>query len=270
MKTLNKFAAVSAMVLGFSTFNAGAAEAMPAPIQSAVDSGLRFENSFPAAGGLTGWVLSQGAGNNMILYTTAVGDVAIAGNMFDAKGANLTKQYMEKYGPKPDYEKMWGELETSAWVAEGPAAKDAKSVIYVFEDANCSYCHLYWKALQPYVAAGVQVRWIPVAFLSSESLPKAAALLTATNPAAAIAEMHAGYGKKLVNPKPVPEAIKAKVDANAKLMRLYGFTGTPATFYKDKSGKVRAVNGMPGLSEIAAITGIPEQKQTDAALGRLR
>lgn len=270
MTLFKKITVIASVLVGFSAFNAQATETLPAPIQSAVDSGLRYEKSFPAAGGLTGWVLSQGAGNNMILYTTSVGDVAIAGNMFDAKGANLTKQYMEKYGPKPDYEKMWGELETSAWVPEGPKTKDAKSVIYAFEDSNCGYCHLYWKALQPYVKAGVQVRWIPVAFLSAESLPKAAALLTATDPVIALAEMHAEYGKKLANPKPVTEAVKAKVDANAKLMRLYGFSGTPATFYKDKSGKVRAVNGMPSLPELANITGVPEQKQTDPELARYR
>lgn len=262
-------AAVLAAWLGVA---AQAAEPLPAPIQSAVTSGLRFEASFPAAGGLTGWILSQGPNNNMILYTPASGEVAVAGNMFDSMGTNLTKQYLEKYAPKPNYEKFWAELESAAWVAEGPKTKDAKSFIYVFEDANCGYCHLAWKALQPYVKAGLQVRWVPVAFLSADSLPKAAALLTAVDSNLAIAEMHADYAARRASTvsKTVPDAIKLKIESNAKLMKQYGFSGTPATFYKDKSGKVQAVNGMFNLKDLPGITGLPDQKVTDPDLARYR
>lgn len=268
MKRIKTITIAVMATLAISNIALAQAEKLPAPIQSAVDSGLKFEKSFQAQGGMTGWVLSQGPNNNMVLFTPPNGEVAIAGNMFDASGVNLTKQYLEKHAPKPDYEKMWGELETSAWVAEGPKSKDAKSYIYVFEDANCGYCNLAAKAFRPYIAAGLQVRWVPVAFLAADSLPKAAALLTATNPAIAIEEMHANFGKKMQNPPAVDPAIKAKIENNAKLMKQYGFAGTPAIFYKDKNGKVRAVNGMPSLSELPAITGLPEQKITDPALAR--
>lgn len=265
LRTLSLTAAI-ALVAASSAFAQN--EKLPAPIQSAVDSGLKFEKSFPAPSGMTGWVMTQGPTNTVILFTPPGAEVAIAGNMFDSSGNNLTKQYLSKYTPKPDYEKMWGELEASSWVAEGPKGKDAKSYIYVFEDANCGYCNLAAKALKPYIQAGLQVRWVPVAFLAPDSLTKAAALLTATNPAIAIEEMHANFGKKIANPPAVAPAIKAKIENNAKLMRQYGFSGTPAIFYKDKTGKVSAVNGMPSLSELPAITGLPEQKHTDPALAR--
>ena len=260
---------LSAMALA-STF-AFAADELPAPVKSAVDNGLKFERSFPAASGITGWMLSQGPNNNVILYTTATGDVAIAGNMFDAKGNNLTKTFMEKYAPKPDYEKMWGELESSAWIAEGPKTKDAKAIVYVFEDSNCGYCHLAWKALQPYEKVGLQVRWIPVAFLAPDSAAKAQGLMTAPDANLALADAHANFGKKLTSPPAVAPEIKAKLDANAKLMKTWGFTGTPATFYKDKAtGKVKAINGMFSLAEIPAMTGLPEQKNTDPDLAHYR
>jgi thiol:disulfide interchange protein DsbG len=263
-------ALASAFALSAVALSAQAAEPLPPAVQTAVDNGLQFEKSFPAAGGLTGWVLSQGPNNNIVIYTPPSGDVAIAGNMFDVKGVNLNKQYLEKYAPTPDYAKLWGELESSAWVYEGAKPADAKSIIYAFEDANCGYCHLAWKSLLPYMKVGLQVRWIPVAFLGSDSLPKAAALLTATDGPSAAAAMHADYGKRLANPKPVPEATKAKIDANATLMRKYGFTGTPAIFYKDKAGKVIAVTGMPRLNELPAITGLPVQPQTDPDLARYK
>lgn len=247
--------------------SAKADEKLPAPLQTAIAGGMKVEKSFPAAGGMTGWILSQGVGQNMIVFTPPGGEVAIAGNMLDAKGQNLTKQYLEQHAPKPDYTKMWGELEKAPWVAEG--AKDPKSVIYVFKDANCGFCHLAWKALQPYEKVGLQVRWVPVAFLAADSYDKAGALMTAKNPEEAIAALHEKWGAKVAVPQASKE-IRAKLDANNKLMNSWGFRGTPATLYKDKSGTVKAVSGMFQLSELPTITGLPEQAQNDPALAKFR
>lgn len=265
-----KFFSAILLAVAASTAGAQAVKAddkLPAPLQTAVAGGMKVEKSFPAAGGLTGWILSQGVGQNMIVFTPPGGEVAIAGNMLDAKGQNLTKQYLEQHAPKPDYDKMWGELEKSTWVAEG--AKDAKSVIYVFKDPNCGFCHLAWKALQPYEKAGLQIRWVPVAFLSADSYDKAGALLTAKNPEEAISALHEKWGTKTAVPQ-ANKDVRAKLDANNRLMNSWGFRGTPATLYKDKAGKVKAVSGMFQLSELPAITGLPEQAQNDPALAKFR
>lgn len=242
---------------------------IPAPLQMAVMGGMKVEKSFSAAGGLTGWILSQGVGNNMVVYTSANGEVAIAGNMLDAKGQNLSKQYLEQYAPKPDYDKMWGQLEKSSYLIEGPSNKDAKSVIYVFKDPNCGYCHLAWKALQAYEKVGLQVRWVPVAFLAADSYDKAAALMSAKDSTTAIREMHQAWGTKLSVPAATKEQ-RAQLDANNKLMNEWGFRGTPATLYKDKAGKVRAAPGMFPLSDLPSITGLPEQPQSDPSLAKYR
>jgi thiol:disulfide interchange protein DsbG len=247
-----------------------AVQKVPPALQLAVQGGLKVERSFSAAGGLTGWVLSEGAGRNMVVYTSADGEVAIAGNMVDAKGTNLTAKYLDQYGTKIDHSKFWSKLEQSTFIAEGAQGKDVKNVIYAFEDANCGYCHQMWKAVQPFEKAGLQVRWIPVAFLAKDSANKAAGVLAAKNPAAAMATMHAEWGQqaKPGDPKDamgnlssfattsVTPEMKAKLDANAKLMAEMGFRGTPATLYKDKSGKVLAADGMPKPAMFSVITGI--------------
>lgn len=242
---------------------------LPAPLQVAVSGGLKVEKSFPAEGGLTGWVLSQGVGQNVILFTPPSGDVALAGNLLDAKGQNLTKKYLEEHAPKVDYSKMWGLLEKSTWVAEGAKDKDAKSVIYVFKDANCSFCHLAWKALQAYEKVGLQVRWVPVAFLAPDSYDKGAALINSKNANTALADLHSKWGTKY-STAPASQALRDKMDANNKLMNEWGFRGTPATLYKDSSGKVQAVSGMFPLSQLPEITGLPEQPQDDPALARFK
>ena len=263
--------ALAATLLAGASLAHAATETLPPAVQLAVSGGMRFEKSFAAPGKMTGWVLSQGVDNNLIVYTTANGEAAIAGTMLDDKGQNLTKEHLAKHAPKPDFEKMWGELDKSSWVAEGAKGKDIKSTIYVFKDPNCSYCHLAWKALQPYTKVGLSIRWIPVAFLASDSTAKAAVLLTAADPEAAILEQQTNWGKKTANLPAVTPAIKAKVDANNKLMQSWGFKGTPALFYKDSTtGKVKAVNGMPSLSDLPGITGLPAQPNTDPDLARFK
>lgn len=242
---------------------------LPGPIAVAVTGGLKLENTFKAPGGMTGWVLSSGVDQNMVVYTSADGEVAIAGNMLDAKGTNLTKEHLTKYAPKPDYDKLWSELEDSTWIAEGAKGGAVKSTIYVFEDANCSFCHLAWKAFQPYQKAGLQVRWVPVAFLAKNSYDKAAAKLTAKDPSAAFTAYHQAYGAPNTAPE-APPVLRAKVEANNKLMQTWGFRGTPAVIYKDASGKVMAAPGMPSMSKLPEITGLPAQPNSDPELARFR
>lgn len=249
---------------------APSAKPTPTAVQMAVAGGMRLEASFAAPGGMTGWVLSQGVDNNVVVYSPADGSVAIAGNMLDASGKNLTKDHLAKYAPKPDYSKLWSELEKSTWFVEG--AKDAgsvKTVLYAFEDPNCSYCHLAWKAFKPYYAAGLQVRWVPVAFLAANSVDKAAEVLAAPDPGAAFTAQQEAWGSKRTYPAASP-ALKAKIQANTKLMNEWGFKGTPAIVYKDASGAVATLGGMPQLSQLPAITGLPAQANNDPDLQRFR
>lgn len=244
---------------------------MPSQVQLAITGGMKLDKSFPAGGGMTGWLLSAGPDNHVVVYTSANGEVAIAGSMLDAAGQNLTKKHIEQHATKPDYDKLWAELEKAPYVVEGAKGKDVKSTIYVFKDANCSYCHLEWKALQPYMKVGLQVRWVPVAFLAPDSYNKGAHLLTAKDAEEAVKELHANFGNRAAAPLPNPSPeLRAKIEANNKLMQSWGFRGTPATFYKDKSGKTKAVNGMPSLSELPAITGLPAQANNDPDLARFR
>lgn len=148
-----------------------AAETYPKAIAQAVKAGVTVVKSFPAASGLTGWVMAQD-GRTSIVFTTADKKTLLAGALVDENGENLSAKYEEKYVPKPDFSGLYQSLEKSSHVVEG-TLKDPKSVMYVFVDANCPYCHFTWMALQPYEKVGLQVRWILVDTLGPTSLPKA-------------------------------------------------------------------------------------------------
>jgi thiol:disulfide interchange protein DsbG len=64
--------------------------------------------------------------------------------------------------------------------------------------------------------------------------------------------------------------IAEQIRKNGELMGMFGISGTPGIAWKDKHGKMQIKSGMPRLSEIPQITGLPEQKVEDPALARFR
>lgn len=264
-------AAAGALLLAL--LPASAAEAYPKAIQSAInDSGVKMVRSFPAASGLTGWVLEQ-SGRHSVVFTTADKKTLLAGALINENGESLSAQYEEKYVPKPDMGKLFSELEKSAYVVEG-ATKNPKSIIYVFVDANCPYCHYTWLALQPYEKIGLQVRWIPVATLTPTSMPKAIEVMAAVDKTAAFRKMEERHGKQWEPSAQWSEAknraVADRIRRNGDLMQKFGIAGTPGVIWKDKSGIVNVKGGMPPLHQLPAITGLPEQKMTDPSLAKFR
>ena len=90
-----------------------------------------------------------------------------------------------------------------------------------------------------YEKVGLQVRWIPVATLGPTSMPKAIEIMAAADQVAAFRKMEENHGK-------------------------------PGVIWKDKQGKVQVKGGMPRLSELAAITGLLEQRNGNSSLDKFR
>ncbi len=245
----------------------------PPPVRMAVAAGMQVVRNFPAVSGLKGWVLSRD-GHYTVAFTTPDGKTMIIGMLVDNTGANLTAGYGDKYIPKPDYAALFPRLDSTGYIAEG-ATRHPKSVLYVFFDPNCIFCHLTWKALQPYEKVGLQVRWVPVAFLKPTSMGRAAAIMEAKNPAAVLRDNESGFitatedggVKPLAKPA---QASLSRLNSNGQLMNSFGSTGTPTLVWKDKAGKVQSRDGLPKLSELPAITGLPEQKIDDPDLARFK
>ena len=172
-----------------------------------------------------------------------------------------------------DLPALYATLEKADAVVEG--AKDPKRVLYVFWDANCWYCHLTWKALQPYEKAGLQVRWVPVAYQKENSAALAAAVMGAKDRAAALRENETRYRAKSYDggikaAASVPAELAIELEDNMTLMGRFGMSGTPALVWKDASGKVQTHLGLPPLSKLPAITGLPEQRIDDPELAKFR
>lgn len=175
--------------------------------------------------------------------------------------------------PARDLPALYAILEKADAVVEG--AKDPKRVLYVFWDANCYYCNLTWKALQYYEKAGLQVRWVPVAYQKDNSGALAAAVMGARDRAAALRENETRYRAKSYDggieaAANVPADLAIELEDNMTLMGRFGMSGTPALVWKDAGGRVQTHLGLPRLSKLPAITGLPEQKIDDPALAKYR
>ncbi len=248
---------------------AGAAQAAepPAVVQNVLRPGMKLVKSFEAPAGLTGYLISA-EGHTAVLYVTPDGKHAVVGQMLDEQGNNLTADQVAKYMPASDYQGAWQKAQKATWIAEG--AENPKSIVYVLFDPYCPYCHALWQAAQAYESAGLQVRWIPVAYLHPDSAATAAAILESKDPAKALEKHESNFEDGGIGPTldPKPKDLKA-IEANTKMMQEIGAQGTPAVLYK-ANGKVKLVTGMPKLSQLPQIFGLPEQKITNPDLDRFR
>lgn len=263
---------LAALLVGAGAALPAAASSYPIAIQNMVNHNIKVEKRFPAPSGLTGWVVRQ-SGHYAIVFTTPDGKTALSGTLYDQNGDNLTAQYFNKYVPKPDFSSAYKALAKSTYIVEGTKAAP-KSLLYIFTDANCPYCHATWMALRPYLKEGLQIRWIPVAILRRSSVGKAVAMLASKDPAAAFRNDMEHFGQSPSRPIHVTQAQRAKylpeLQANNSLMQRFGITGTPGIVWRKRDGHIGIKPGMPRLHEIPIMTGLPAVKNNNPGLARFK
>lgn len=226
----------------------------PAPIQALVSQGLVIKGPLPAPSGYTGY-LGAYSGRPVPVYLLPDHQHAMVGTLFDASGKDLTQGPLEAATTPALDEATWTQLGKASWIAEG--ATHPKRIVYVFTDTECPYCHKLWEATQPLLAGGdVQVRHVMVAVIAPQSAARAAAVLDAPDPKAAMHQHESAFGHSPLLPlKDVPKATAKRIEDNNALMDSLGISGTPATVYKDAQGKIRMAVGMLPPDRVKAIFG---------------
>jgi thiol:disulfide interchange protein DsbG len=221
-----------------------AAEELPAPIKALQAKGAHIVSSFDAPGGLRGYAAEYNK-QAIALYLTADGEHVLAGNLYDAKGQDLSRAPLEKLVYEPMSKEIWAKLEKTTWIADG--SQTAPKIVYLFSDANCPYCNMFWEQARPWVKAGkVQLRHIMVGIIREDSAAKAAALLADKNPEVALTKHEAAGRSSTLKPlAKIPADIQAKLDGNMELMNQMGLSATPSIFYLDDKGQMQQIQGAP-------------------------
>lgn len=216
--------------------------------------------------GLVAYVVKTPQGRSSVFYTDPTGKkFMILGLLIGPGGKNETAMLVKANNTPVNYAKLAGTIATRKAVHEGTAGP----LVYAFFDPNCIFCHKLWANTLTAVDTGkLQIDWLPVAFLKRSSEGKAAAILTANDPAEALNsnEVHFRSLKEeggikpanLVKPTKAVEDALAEIRANATTMRQYHFGGTPTIVFKGKKdGKWHAFGGMPpgGAATLEALAG---------------
>ncbi|WP_163560073.1 thiol:disulfide interchange protein DsbG [Halomonas sp. NO4] len=222
----------------------------PAPVQALTEQGLTIHERFEAPGGLTGFAASY-QGGEVAIYLTPDGEHAIVGTLVDAEGNDLSDAALDEWVRAPQDAALWERLSDSHWIADGDA--DAPRVLYTFTDPNCPYCKQFWDDTRPWVAAGeVQLRHIMVGILAPDSPAKAASLLGADDPAAALAAH--SEGEAPIEAAAQPREIEDRIYRNNQLFDELGLLATPATLYR-QDDRVERLQGVPDEAALVEAMG---------------
>lgn len=228
------------------------AENYPAPIEAMRDRGIEILERFDAPSGLTGYTALYN-GRPLALYVTEDGQHALIGSLLNAEGEDLTGAVIEEKVSRPQSKVMWETLKDSAWIADG--SDTAEKFVYVFTDPNCPFCKRFWKDARPWVDAGkVQLRHVMVGTLGESSQKKAAYLLSAQDPKAALQGNESGK-KPAKEIKTVADQQRQQLDENQQLMVRLGASGTPAILYLDPTGMLQMHAGAPQGEQLIELFG---------------
>jgi len=224
------------------------------PVLKALERhGLTVLEEFPGPPNLRAFAAMSNA-QAVAVYVAADGS-AIVGTRIDAAGAEADADKLKELALKPVGDKIWADLQASTWIRDGKP--DAPRIVYTFSDPNCPYCNRFWHAARPWIDAGkVQLRHVMVGVIRKDSPNKAAAMLTAKDPSAALLENESNFKQGGIKPADtIPASIAEKLDANRRLMGQLGFQGTPATVSRDADGIVQRRSGMPQGPELESVLG---------------
>lgn len=206
------------------------------------------EKVFPGPGGLTGIEVSM-QGHPTIAFATGDGKYLVAGPVIDTKGQDAAHAAMIKLG-------LIAKPASALTLAQKAAQADSFVLgtkgpeLTAFVDPNCIYCHKFYEEAQPLINAGkLRVRFVVVAFLKPSSAPKAAAILGAANPAAAMAANEKGFDEATeeggIAPAENPSAATmSALENNTKLLSESGEVATPTLIYCNAKGDAVLAHGL--------------------------
>jgi len=231
----------------------------PAPLRLLTQQGGEIVSEFKAPAQMTGYVASI-QGQTIALYVTQDGQYLFPGPMLDVDGNDLGEERIQAYEQGPKALKSWQALENSHWVRDGSSS--APHIVYTFTDPNCPYCKQLWKNARPWIESGeVQLRHILVGILRDDSLGKAAAILSADDPAEQFNKLEQGSLFDALKPLENPDQeVQDMLIKNYETMMYLGASATPATFYKNKQGEFKAQAGLPPPALMAEIFGSNKSK----------
>jgi len=134
-----------------------------------------------------------------------------------------------------------------------------RNTVYVFFDPQCPHCGHLWQASVP-LQTRVKFVWIPVKLINGASMAQGAALLSAPNPGAKMAEheasLLAGQGGISASSS-ISSELEDAIKSNTSLFNSLGAESVPFIVAKNaKTGDLVKREGALGTPELADFLGV--------------
>lgn len=135
----------------------------------------------------------------------------------------------------------------------------AANTVYVFFDTTCPHCAELWSSSKPLLGK-LKIVWMPIGLLRQTSGPQGATILSAPDPAAAMAQNEAAVldrkGGIPINGS-LSDEVLAKVKANTEMFMKMGAESVPLIVFRNaKSGQYGQRAGAVDAATLAAMVGI--------------
>ncbi|PZR94713.1 MAG: thiol:disulfide interchange protein DsbG [Stutzerimonas stutzeri] len=223
-------------------------------LQTLKSQGLTIHGPLQVPGGLQAYAASSGT-QPLAVYITPDAKHALIGTLIDASGNSVADAALKQATSEPMQREAWAALEAAAWVPDGKP--DSERIVYAFTDANCPFCNELWRSARPWVEAGkVQIRHVMVGVIRADSAGKAAAIIEAADPGAALTQNEINHSTGGIAPlEHISPQTNAKLTNNVELMRRLGFSGTPGLVAKRSNGELTLQSGAPRGAALEALFG---------------
>ncbi|MEY2335858.1 thiol:disulfide interchange protein DsbG [Acidithiobacillus ferrianus] len=204
--------------------------------------------------GISNKILPNGQRRKLFAWMTPGGGavIPVPAPLLSETGVNYTEQALIAMGLQKKPEAPSAVATAVAHGAKTFMVGNNGPIIDVFFDPNCIYCHKLYERALPLIKAGkLQMRVTMVGFLKPSSADKAAAILSAKDPAKALAYNEAHFVKSTEEGgiKPITKqqpATTAAVGSNTGILIKTGQEATPAIVFCDKAGDFKMIHGIPG------------------------
>jgi len=135
----------------------------------------------------------------------------------------------------------------------------AANTVYVFFDTTCPHCAHLWASAKE-VGGKLKIVWMPIGLLRPQSLPQGATILSAADPAAAMAENEASvlaHGNGITAAGSLDDAVVAQVKANTELFRQLNSDSVPLIVYRNsQTGQVGQYAGAVDAAKLMEFAGL--------------
>ncbi|MFZ2991128.1 thioredoxin fold domain-containing protein [Ideonella sp.] len=135
----------------------------------------------------------------------------------------------------------------------------AANTVYVFFDTTCPHCAHLWESAKP-LQGQLKIVWMPLAYLRPQSLTQGATILSAADPAAAMAENETRLLARqggITASTSLSDEVLGKVKSNTALFEQLGVDSVPLIVWRNrKTGEFGSQTGAADTATLQRMVGL--------------